>query len=67
METVEEIRKGRWKATIYRRDDGLLQVALLRWEEIEGAWCQLSTAGSRTDTLELARSLAHTLLASRTD
>ena len=66
MGAVEEIRKGRWKAAIYRRDDGLLQVELLRWEN-EGAWCPISTAGSKTDTLELARSLAHTLLASRTD
>jgi hypothetical protein len=67
VETVEEMRKGRWKATIHRRDDGLMQVELWHWEDIEGAWCQVSTASSKTDTLEIARSLAHTLLESRTD
>lgn len=72
METLEEIQKGRWKAVISRRDDGLLQVSLERWEDtradglpMEGAWCPLSTACSKTDTLEIARTLAQALLDDR--
>jgi hypothetical protein len=70
METVEAIVKGRYRAVIARRNDGLFQVSLLCWLDPdehmrEGAWTVLCTAESKTDTLEIARTLAQSLLAER--
>jgi hypothetical protein len=73
VQFVEEIRKGRWRAVIYRRDDGLLEVSLEQWWDtradgspMEGAWCcSRSGPDSLTDTLEIARTLAKALVEER--
>jgi hypothetical protein len=70
IETIGSEKSG-WKAEIARRDDGLLQVFLLRWIEeavpdhgkVAEFWADQRTAASITDTLESARSIGRELLA----
>jgi hypothetical protein len=52
--------RQRWKTTIEKRDDGLLQVFLWRWSE--NTWVMATLGGSITDTVERARVIASVLL-----
>ena len=73
VEAVEVITQGRYRAILRRRDDGLLEVLLEKWIDgpaegfaEEGTyWTPLTTALSKTDTLDIARSLARALLEDR--
>ena len=61
---------GTCKAQIWRRDDDMLHLQLLRWtaevvqdqEPVESSWVEITTAGSITDSLDIARGLANELL-----
>jgi hypothetical protein len=69
VETIGSQASG-WKVEIVRREDGLLQVFLLRWIEevvpdhgrIAEFWADQRTAASITDTLEAARGIGRELL-----
>lgn len=62
---------GTCKAQIWRRDEGLFHVQLFRWthevmrdqELVDSCWAELTTAGSITDSIDIARGLATELLA----
>ncbi len=61
---------GACKAQIWRRDDDMLHLQLLRWttevvrdqEPVASAWVEITTAGSITDSIDIARGLASELL-----
>lgn len=65
-EVVEELFSPNrwWKAQICRRQDGTYRIELANWVDDEGErfWAQVSTTGSITDSLEIARNLARDLL-----
>jgi len=72
VETVEEIREGNWRVLIRRRSDGLLELVLERWYTPEedtyggrGFWAPIPSSVSKTDDIEIARSLAKEMLADR--
>lgn len=68
--------EGTCKAEIWRWDDGMFQVRVLRWTDVaatdvgateEGSaasgWAEITSAGSITDSVDIARGLASGLLA----
>ena len=69
---VEESKSpsGTWKAEIWRRDDGTLQVRLLHWTDeivpdhghVASFWEEIRTSTSITDSIEIARAIANELL-----
>jgi hypothetical protein len=69
---LEEMRSpsGAWRVEIRRRDDGNLQVVLMRWTDevvpdhgrIASFWSEVGTAVSITDSIETARDIARELL-----
>jgi hypothetical protein len=65
-EVVEELFSPYrwWKAQICTRQDGTYRIELANWVDDEGErfWAQISTAGSITDSLEIARGIARDLL-----
>ena len=70
-EVVEELFSPHrwWKAQICRRQDGTYCIDLAQWVDDEGErfWAQISTAGSITDSLEIARGIARDLLERRSE
>ncbi len=70
-EVVEELFSPNrwWKAQICRRQDGTFRIEMANWVDDEGErfWAQVSTAGSITDSLEIARSIARDLLDRRSE
>jgi hypothetical protein len=62
---------GTCKAEIWRWDDGMFQVRVLRWTEemaaeqgeVASTWSEITSAGSITDSIDIARGLATGLLA----
>ena len=62
--------KGTCKAQIWRRDDGMIHIQVLRWttevvseqEGIASSWAEVTTAGSITDSMSIARGLANALV-----
>jgi hypothetical protein len=67
---VEELTSadGTWKVQIWRRDDGTLRVCLLRWTDPPTSfWEEIRTAGSITDSMDIARTIGNDLLQRHAD